>query len=274
MTDPNAARSLTGPGLSRVPSPAAALKENQVISISSGKGGVGKTWFAVTLCHALARRSRRALLFDADLGLANADIQLGLMPKYDLGSVLEGRRSLDGAITRCADGDFDVIAGRSGSGALAAISPTRLINLREQLHACAKQYDFTVIDVGAGLDRTVQTMAAGAGTSLVVTTDEPTSLTDAYAFIKVMSAAGHARTIQIVVNMAADPRQGEHTYQTLAKACRQFLKLCPPLAGIIRRDGHVADAIRRQVPLLTRHPNSPAAEDVERLAGKIAEHQP
>lgn len=242
-----------------------------VIAISSGKGGVGKTWFAVTLSHALARSGKNVLLFDGDLGLANVDIQLGLAPQHDLGSVIAGRRTLQGAIFKYPEGRFDIIAGQSGSGGLASLPPARLTSLRDDLMALAPKYNSVVIDIGAGLDRTVRTMLGRAGTCLVVTTDEPTSLTDAYALIKVVRAERPGANLQVVVNMAASESEGERTYGVLVRACESFLKYTPPLAGIIRRDIKVREAIRSQAPLLVRHPNSDAANDVEAIARRLSE---
>src|ERR1051326_7367774 len=111
----------------------APLSCPNMIAVASGKGGVGKTWFAATLCHAIARSGSRALLFDGDLGLANIDIQLGLTPEKDLGGVIEDRLPLAGAITHFKDGDFDIIAGRSGSGNLASLPAQRLAELRNDL---------------------------------------------------------------------------------------------------------------------------------------------
>jgi flagellar biosynthesis protein FlhG len=244
---------------------------SNVIAISSGKGGVGKTWFAVTLSHALARSGRNVLLFDGDLGLANVDIQLGLAPQHDLGAVIAGRRTLQGATFRYADGRFDIIAGQSGSGGLASLPPTRLAGLRDDLMAMAPNYGSVIVDIGAGIDRTVRTMLGRAGTCLVVTTDEPTSLTDAYALIKVVRSERPTANLQVVVNMAASESEGERTYGVLVRACENFLKYTPPLAGIIRRDPKVREAIRSQAPLLIRHPTSEAAADVEAIARRLSE---
>jgi len=125
----------TGP--SPVPQPLPRSKGRNVIAVASGKGGVGKTWLAITLAHALARAGARTLLFDGDLGLANVDIQLGLMPKHDLGSVLAGRLTLSQVAMTYEDGGFDIIAGRSGSGRLADIAPSRLQILGDDLASVA-----------------------------------------------------------------------------------------------------------------------------------------
>ncbi len=251
------------------PRPGQRPKGRNIIAVASGKGGVGKTWFSITLTHALARAGQRTLLFDGDIGLANVDIQLGLMPKHDLGSVVAGRLTLNQAATSFPEGGFDVIAGRSGSGTLANIPLSRLQLLGDDLALLAMAYDRVVLDLGAGVEKTVRALAVNAGTILVVTTDEPTSLTDAYAFIKVTHMERPDTDMRIVVNMANSTREGERIYNTLLKACEGFLRMSPPLAGVIRRDLKVREAIRNQSPLLTRSPNTEAAVDVEAIVERL-----
>ncbi len=241
------------------------------IAVASGKGGVGKTWLSVTLCQTLARQGRKVLLFDGDLGLANVDIQLGLAPEKDLGGVMAGRYSLREAVCRYEAGGFDVIAGRSGSGSLANIPPERLVAIGVALAELAPAYDWVVLDLGAGVERTVRQLAATARTCLVVATDEPTAMTDAYALIKLTRMHSPNVDLRLVINLAQSQSEGERTYATLRKACESFLKITPPLAGVVRRDPKVPDAIRRQVPLLVRHPNTEAAQDVEAVAMRAIE---
>ncbi len=240
-----------------------------LIAVASGKGGVGKTWFAVTLSHTLAQAGKKVLLFDGDLGLANVDIQLGLMPKLDLASVIDGEITLPMAILPFEQGRFDILAGRSGSGNLASLSSAKVTQLRNDLLRLAPAYDYIIIDLGAGVERPTRQMAAPAGVVLVVITDEPTSLTDAYAFIKLMRAANPRIQPRIVVNLAANIREGQKTYETIRKACQSFLNYAPPLAGVIRRDTHVREAIRIQTPLLTRSPACEAAQDVAAIAAQL-----
>ncbi len=240
-----------------------------VIAVASGKGGVGKTWFSITLSHALANAGKRVLLFDGDLGLANVDVQLGLMPKRDLNDVIRGRLGIDKVIQPYKDGNFDIIAGRSGQASLSALPSQRLALLRDQLLDVASEYDVVIIDLGAGVDRTVRMLSASAARTLLVTTDEPTSLTDAYAFIKLGSAAGVSKNVGIVVNQATSSAEGEKTYKTLLKACENFLRLKPPLVGMVHHDPRVKDSIRHQTPILTRSPNAEAAEDVQKIAKLI-----
>ena len=249
--------------------PASSAPGANVITIASGKGGVGKTWLAISLAHALARQGRRALLFDGDLGLANVDIQLGLEVTKDLGDVVSGQAAMRDAVTRFDDGRFDILAGKSGSGVLADLDAPRMKSIQQDLWQLSQQYDSVVLDLGAGVEAGIRALSPKAGTTLVLATDEPTSLTDAYAYIKVTAMKAPTADIRIAINMAANPKQGERTFETLRKACRNFLKLSPPLAGIVRRDDKVRECIRRQTAFLSRYPTDPVAEDIEALAAAL-----
>jgi len=240
-----------------------------VFAIASGKGGVGKTWFAVTLSHALANLGQRTLLFDGDFGLANVDIQLGLMPKHDLTGVVGGNLTLNQAAQHFDEGGFDIIAGRSGSSALNHIPANQVQHLGNDLGILASSYDRVVVDLGAGLDRPTRQLTSKAGTCLVVTADEPTAMTDAYAFIKTMSKDRPGLDLRVIVNMSDSIRDGERTYNTLRRACEGFLGISPPLAGVIRWDKRVRDTIKHQQPLLSHAPSCVAAKDVATIANSL-----
>jgi flagellar biosynthesis protein FlhG len=216
----------------------------------------------------MAQRGQRVLLVDGDLGLANVDIQLGLLPQSDLGAVAAGKVPLASACMRHEAG-FHVLAGRSGSGALATLAPSVLELMLEALRDAAAQYDVVVLDLGAGLDRAVRRMASFVDELLVVVTEEPTSLTDAYAVLKLLAADAPSAQARVVVNQVAGKPAGERTFTTLERACRNFLGHAPVLAGMVRRDEKVRETIRRQTPLLTRHPTSAAAADITAIAAGL-----
>ena len=193
-----------------------------MIAVASGKGGVGKTWFAITLCHALAQRKQDVLLFDGDLGLANVDIQFGLTPERDLGAVIDGASTLANAVTQYKEGGFDILAGRSGSGSLAMLPSQKLFDLRNDLIALAQQLRLC----GGRSRRRRRSSGAADGRAgrghLVVLTDEPTSLTDAYAFIKLGRAANPQADMRVVVNMAANAAEGKKPMRRSARPAKAF----------------------------------------------------
>ena len=245
--------------------------EKKLITVASGKGGVGKTWLSVTLSQTLASLGRKILLFDGDLGMANVDIQLGIAPERDLGAFITGDANL-AAITEHFGDDktgFDIIPGKSGSGALGSLNREVLTNLRDQITARGVDYDHILLDLAAGIDPSVTTLSRHNGKILVVMTADPTSLTDAYAFIKVTASKNPRADIRIAVNNVPNRREGEKAYDRIKRVCEGFLKISPPLAGIIRSDAKVQDAIRSQIPLVIRHPQSDAAADVQALAQNL-----
>ncbi len=267
--------------LTGLPHSSIRAEAGHVIAIASGKGGVGKTWLSITLAHILATRGARVLLFDGDFGLANIDIQLGLTPARDLSDVASGRLQPADAITAYAGPDgagpgFGILPGRSGASVLSSLTVPALDAMLTELRELSA-YDTLLLDLGAGIDRVTRRLAAWADTLLVVTTDEPTALTDAYAVLKLHARDrqvladddGLATDARIIINQASSVGSGERAYATLARACGNFLGRTPPLAGIIRRDQSVGDAIRRQVPVAARHPNAPSVSDVERVASGL-----
>lgn len=240
-----------------------------IVLIASGKGGVGKTWFSVSLAHILAATHKKVLIFDGDLGLANIDIQLGLNPDHDLGDVIEGHVDFKGAITQYEEGGFDILAGRSGSGTLSDLSLNRLSLVREELKRMAQEYDWVLIDLGAGIGGIVKSLTPAAGQCILIINDEPTSITDAYAFLKITRRNHPHLPIQILVNQAENEHQGQDTYEGFANVCEKFLSYKPKLAGIIQQDSHIKDAIRHQTALTKRHPNSPALKDIKKVVRDV-----
>lgn len=248
-----------------IPADASAPQPGRIVAVASGKGGVGKTWFAITLSQALARQGLRVLLVDADLGLANVDVQLGFQPARDLSAVIAGALPAEEAAIAHPAG-FDILAGRSGSGALSMPDAAALGAMLAMLPRLARRWDRVVVDLGAGLEAPQRRLAAAADTLMVLATEEPTSLTDAYAVLKLHGRDRPGGDARIVVNLAPDAAAGLRIHAALARAAASFLKREVRLAGVVRRDARVRDAIRHQVPLLTRHPGCTAARDVEAIA--------
>ena len=267
---------------SRIVKPRTADTSAHRIAIASGKGGVGKTAIAIALAHSLANLKQhssknlqpRVLLFDADLGLANIDIQLGLQPAQnttqDLTQALRGTCSLQDCVSRFPAGGFDALVGRSGIANFAELAAHRLEKLLEDLSELCVSYDTLLMDLGAGIDRTVRALTVFADEVLVVVNDEPTSLTDGYALIKVTLRRRPDARISVVVNMAESERRGEQAFESLHRTCRNFLNYELRLAGVVRRDVQVVEAIRKREPLMVYAPGSGAGEDIARLARVFA----
>lgn len=235
----------------------------RLIALASGKGGVGKTCLAIGLAQALAEAGGRVALVDGDLGLANVDVQLGLDPRRDLGDVLAGRCTAEEAVLHHPAG-FAVLPGRSGSAALAGLDGAGLRGAVDLLRGLPVEW--LVLDLGAGIGPAQRGLAALADLLIIVATEEPTSLTDAYAVLKLHRRDAPEARAGLLVNMAAQPAR---VHAALDAACRGFLGEGLTLLGSVRRDPRVPAAIRAQAPLLTRHPNSPAAEDLRRIAAEL-----
>jgi len=253
-------------------------RQKNFIAVASGKGGVGKTWFAISLSQALAAEGERVLLVDGDLGLANVDVQLAMSPAHDLASVVAAKVSLMDAITAFSGGaanslrtsmGFDVLAGRSGSGALDSLSRHQVDSLCHRVIDAASNYDHVILDLAAGMNSHMKPFFARIGAALIIVTDDPTSITDAYAFIKFLAALYPDLDIRIVVNMADSETHAMKTFGAMKRACEHFLQFTPILAGYILRDKHVTMAIRAQAPLLSRFPQSTAATQVHTIAASL-----
>ena len=236
------------------------------IAIASGKGGVGKTAIAIALAHCFADLGRKTLLFDADFGLANIDIQLGVMPQHHLGEALRGQCRLKDCVVRAPQGAFDTIVGKSGSASFADLAPPSLQKLLEDLGDLACDYQTLIVDLGAGIDRSVRWLTVASDETLLVVNDEPTSLTDAYALVKIILRRQAEARLSVVVNMAETERRAEQAFESLHRTCRNFLNYDLRLKGIVRRDFNLVEAIRNREPLLTFAPHAPAAQDLAKLA--------
>ena len=253
--------------------PSRRVEPASIIAIGSGKGGVGKTFMSITLASAFAQAGKKTLLVDGDLGLANVDVQLGIAPDTDLAAVIAGWVELEDAVTPVdggsGQGGFDVLPGRSGSGALAELTPEEVARLAAGLSALALQYDQVILDLGAGIELNCMRLARAADKVVMIITDEPTSMTDAYAFIKVLK--GYAPNVEqlITVNQCETRAAGQRTYEAVARACQTFLGFRPHLVGTVMRDDGVREAIRSQRTLISTDPSSQPIQDAIAIAHSL-----
>lgn len=241
------------------------LDGKNMIAIASGKGGVGKTFLAIALAQSFADKGQRVLLFDGDLGLANVDIQLGINTTHDLQHVFQGKMPMNQAVFHDEALGFDILSGHSGVQSLCGLTHGQLQLLRDDLYILAQHYDKVIIDLGTGIDKTLTFLAGCGGVVLIMCNDEPTSLADAYAFIKILSDSEKSPQIKIIVNGANTFKEGERTFQTLSKACQNFLNVELVLGGVLHQDSHVKESIKMQTPLLSSFPQSVVAEDIKKL---------
>ena len=259
------------PGTPATPPPGA-----RIIAITSGKGGVGKTFVSANLAAALTRRGLRVLVLDADLGLANLDVVLNLHPKITLHDVFIGKSSLDDAVI-AAPGGFSVVLAGSGMVEYSRLTPEVRNQFLSVIQTLAPRFDVILLDTGAGISDVVLFSVSLASEVLVVATPEPTSLTDAYAAIKVLAMQQQRQHIRMVVNQTARPGDGRAITSQLQQVLERFVTTNSgrPLRlihmGDIPADNAVRDAVMRRQLLLLQVPGCPAAMAISQLAGKIEE---
>lgn len=241
----------------------------RVIAVSSGKGGVGKTNMAVNLSLALCKLGRQVILFDADLGLANADLLLGLQPRYNLTHFFQGGRSLAEIMCEGPLG-IKVIPTGSGISQLADLGPQERERVLSHFALIEEDADYLVVDTGAGISRNVVSFATAAEEILVVTTPEPTARLDAYGLIKVLAQDGYAGRIRVIVNMAENGSEGEEVGRLMESLASRFLNIHVEMLGVVPRDKAVTTAVRAQKPFMIEQPNSAAAQAVMAMASTIS----
>jgi flagellar biosynthesis protein FlhG len=237
----------------------------RVIAVTGGKGGVGKTCVSVNLATGLAALGRRVVLLDGDLGLANVDVLLGLSPRYTLAHVLSGERTLDEILVTAKQG-FKIVPAASGAADLAAMDGAGHLGLVQAFSGLATRVDALIIDTAAGIAPGVLQFSQAAQHVLVVVTDEPASLTDAYALIKVLSRDHGVARFRVVANMSRGAGEGETLFRKLEKVTGRFLDVLLEYAGDIPDDEHVRRAIRVQRPVLDAYPGSPGGRAFKKLA--------
>jgi flagellar biosynthesis protein FlhG len=242
------------------------------LSVASGKGGVGKTFLAVNLSVALAQTGKKVLLVDADLGLANADIVLGIHPKFSIQDSIFRGKKLPDVVSR-TDFGVDLLAASSGSKEMTSLGAARMSMFVTELVSFASEYDALIFDCAAGIDETVTSFIAAAPLSLVVATPQPTSLMDAYALLKIIHQDNLSGNVSLVINMAESEEQGRRVAESLNRVAAQYLSKTLELAGVVPVSDKVTRAVQSRKPLVSMIPSDPASESVKKIARAIWQRQ-
>ena len=272
---PSSPTTPASPAGSPMPASHATLSATtRIIAITSGKGGVGKTFVSANLAAALTRRGHRVLVLDADLGLANLDVVLNLHPKVTLHDVFTGKASLDDAVIQ-APGGFSAVLAGSGMIEYSRLTPEVRSEFLNVIHTLSPRFDVILLDTGAGISDVVLFSVSLASEVLIVATPEPTSLTDAYAAIKVLATQQKRQHVRLVVNQAARPGDGRAITSQLQQVLDRFVATDTgrPMRlihlGDIPADPSVRDAVMRRQLLTLHMPGSPAALAIAQLAAKV-----
>ena len=240
----------------------------QVIGVASGKGGVGKTAVSVNLAVALAQRGHRVMLFDADLGLANAQIALGCRTEFNFSHVLAGTHSLEDIIVTTRQG-IRLVPGASGVAELASLGPVESAAIVDAFGGLREELDYLIVDAAAGIADSVTMFMRAAHHRLIVVRDEPSSIADAYGIIKVLMKDFRLEHIHVVPNMVASQGAGRQLHQRINDVCRRFLEHEVGYLESIAHDDHMLSAIRAYKTVMEHAPGGTAARDFRRLAAAV-----
>lgn len=245
-----------------------ALKPVRVIAVSAGKGGVGKSSVAINLSVALAQKHKKVLLLDADLALANIDIMLGLPTRFNLSHVIQGVCNLTDIMLTGPD-DIKVIPAASGTEYMTQLNPMELAGIIDAFNELTDEFDYMIIDTAAGISDIVLSFIRSAQEVILLICDEPTSLTDAYALIKVMSRHYLWGNFHILANRVNSVREGKELFNRLYQVTDQFLDVHLNYLGAIPFDEKVHEAVKRQKVVLKEYSDSRAAKAFRQLADSV-----
>lgn len=240
----------------------------RVIAVASGKGGVGKTNVSVNLGVSLSKLGNRVLLMDADMGLANVDIMLGLQTKYNLSHVLDGAKTLHEVIVE-GPGGLKIIPAASGVRRMAQLNAMENAGIINAFSELSGDIDILIVDTAAGIADSVVSFCRAAQEVVVVVTDEPASITDAYALVKVLSRDYQLTQFRLLANMSRSPAHGKQLYEKFAKVCEQFLDVSIDYLGTVPFDHDLREAVQKQIPVTIYKPNSLAAQSFKGMAQQI-----
>lgn len=243
-------------------------KPVKVIAVTAGKGGVGKTNVSINLAMALVKQGKKVLLLDADLGLANVDVMLGIHAKYNLSHVIEGICPIEDIILTTKSG-LKVIPASSGTEKMTQLSAIEHAGIINAFNELTEDIDYLIIDTAAGISDTVLSFARSSQELIVVVCDEPTSLTDAYALIKVMRKRYNWSHFHILANMINSPREGRELFAKLYRVADQFLDVSLDYIGAIPFDDKVRLSVKKQQPVITAFPKSDVANEFMSVAKNV-----
>lgn len=243
----------------------APTRQPLVIAVASGKGGVGKTNVSVNLAISLALMGRKTWILDADLGLANVDVLLGLSPRRNLSHVLRGECGLEEIVLEGPEG-VRIVPASSGIQTMADLSRTETSGLIHAFSALVEDVDVLIVDTAAGIHSTVTMFAAAAHQVLLVLCNEPASITDGYALVKVLSREHGIRDVQVLSNMVRSQLEGRELYQKIARVTDRYLDITVRYAGHVPHDDFLRRALQRQQPVVTAFPACRATEAFKKLA--------
>ena len=242
-----------------------------VIAVTSGKGGVGKTNIAVNLAVSMAARGESVILFDADLGLANVDIALGLKPKYDIRHVISGERTLEEILLEGPKG-IRIVPASSGVSSMTSLSIQQQAELIRAFSELSFPVDTMIVDTGAGIDLSVQAFSSACQMVIVVICDEPTSITDAYALIKVLNKRCGVKKFELLSNMVESEAQGRQLYSKVSRVADRFLDVNLGYLGAVPMDDYLRRSVQQQAPVVQLYPRSKSAQALVQLARNIGEN--
>lgn len=240
----------------------------QIFSITSGKGGVGKTSLICNMALQFGRLGRRVLLIDADMGLANVDIMMGFKPEANLADLFAGRAAIADLLVE-ARPNVTVLPAASGVQEMTHLDDGQMMQLLSALEGLEAEFDVVLVDTGAGIGKNVLRFNAAARRVLVVSTPEPTSMTDAYATIKVLSGGHGVKRFQLVVNQVESRKQSLRVYRHITNVADQYLDVAIDYAGFVLADPNVSKAVIERKLLLERFPESPASVCIRDLVGDL-----
>jgi flagellar biosynthesis protein FlhG len=240
-----------------------------VIAVTSGKGGVGKTNVSVNLACALGQRGARVLAIDADLGLANMDIVMGVAPVYTVADLVEGDASIDDVVVPGPENVW-LLPGASGQYDLAQLGDDARRALFAAVDSLDDRFDAIVVDTGAGIGSNTVGFAAAAKDIVLVVTPEPTSVADAYGMLKVLCTRCAVRRVRVLANMVASPAEGEQVFRRLLGLSERFLNIGLDYLGAIPKDPALARSVMRGEPVVRAYPRSPASLAMLAVADTLA----